>query len=117
MSHTPRIMECCEGVRNGLKRVEIGDWDMDSQDEVAVAHGFSGTGVISIITASIRNDTDTHRYTIVGKDSETLAAQIKDVTDTNVVLSRKVGQFFDGPDFDSTSYNRGWVSIWYRVGN
>lgn len=116
MSYTPRIWECCEGVRYGLKKVEIGTWNMDVDGEKEVPHGIPDVGRIVVVLVSIRDDADTHRYIVGGKDSETLAAQVKDITTTNVIIARKVGQFFDSSDFDSTAFSRGKVGIVYRLG-
>jgi hypothetical protein len=116
MSHTPRVHEDTEGVRYGTKRIEIGDWDMDADTEKQVAHGLS-VDVIRRVVAFIRSDDGTEGYFLAGKDSEVLAAQISEINDNYVVLSRKVGQFFDSTDFNATSYNRGWVGIAYKLGS
>ena len=33
------------------------------------------------------------------------------VDSTNIVLSRVTAEFFDSVNFDSTSFNRGWITI------
>lgn len=88
---------------------DIGDWDMDADGSVVVAHDLGGSvfkNVRSII-AVVRNDADTNAYEPFRVDGYwTLGS-------TNVTLFREAGGFFDGTDFDSTSFNRGWVTIGY----
>lgn len=105
---------------NGLKCkiVEIGDWDMDTDATTEVAHGL-GANWKKIKAASIviRNDTDDIYYLfesyILGS-SQALAQWVAMAT-TNITLCRGTGGLFDSADFDSTSYNRGWITLWYEV--
>lgn len=115
MSYTPRVFQCCVGIRCGIKRVEIGDWDMDTVAQKSVAHGLPLMDIRQV-TVCVRNDADTARYQVAGKDSSNLALEVSEINNTNVVLDRMPGQFFDSADFDSTSYNRGWVSVTYKLG-
>ena len=39
---------------------------------------------------------------------------VSGITSKKVVLIRKASGSFDSSDFDSTSYNRGWVTVWYE---
>jgi len=115
MSHSPKILECMDGVKCGIKMVEIGDWNMDSTTSKNVAHGLAVSDIVAV-TAYIRNDDNDEIFNIAGKDSSNLAAQIDCVDSTNVCLSRMPGQFFDSNDFDATSYNRGFIRIYHRLG-
>jgi len=36
------------------------------------------------------------------------------VDNTNVQMERRNGTHFDGANFNATSYNRGWITIWYE---
>jgi len=102
--------------------VEIGDWNMDSTGSVKVNHGleysdtWKGTRDTAIV---IRNDADTTYYD--GGRTNTGAAEmaqvsvaVSGITNKKVVLIRKTSGNFDSSDFDSTSYNRGWVTVWYE---
>lgn len=107
------------------KVVEIGDWNMDTTLSVAIAHGL-GTAWKNIrsINAIIRNDSDDAYYDLqwtlaqgVGLES---AGSIDTIDSTTITLrraSRAVSPFgFDSPDFDATSYNRGWLYIVHETG-
>jgi hypothetical protein len=98
------------------KVIEIGDWNLDSSVIVNVSHGLSASKIIGV-TGIIRNDLDTQRYTI---------SQVNEISeyDTIGVAFSYIGSFiqigrqagsptFDTADFDSTSYNRGWLIVSY----
>ena len=96
------------------KIINIGDWNMDTTDGIAIAHGLTFSK-IRRISALIRNDTDSIYYEFTSLAS--LAAE--DVTQnittdsTNINLYRDPDGLFDSTFFDSTSYNRGWITIEY----
>jgi hypothetical protein len=103
------------GVLN-VKVIEIGDWDMDATMNKSVAHGLDVakiTGVIGVVF----NDSGegTGSYIISGFSNGVTEDKVRFLsnTDTNIQLTRTTGGFFDSVNFDSTSYNRGWVTIWY----
>ena len=85
--------------------VEIGDWNMDSTASVNVAHGIADFKKIRSVTGIIRNDGDTTSYPIAEDCS------VSSIGSTNVVLARTESGDFDSSDFDSTSYNRGWITL------
>ena len=43
------------------------------------------------------------------------AGGVRNIDGTNVILYRRTGGDFDATDYDATSYNRGWITIWYIV--
>ena len=90
--------------------IDMGDWDMDTTDSLNVAHSLSATEwkTIRDISLIIRNDSDNAYYF---EDGRNLAVSYFE--STNFVLSRLIAGTYDGADFDSTSYNRGWVTYWY----
>jgi len=91
------------------KEINIGDWDMDANPTVSVAHGLS-LADIRVVGFTIRNDAANAKYVGGMKDELWVAS----VDATNVVLERKTGGAFDDVDFDSTGgYNRGHVTIEY----
>lgn len=89
--------------------IEIGDWDMFADSSKLVAHGLSDHTDIRSIDCIIRDDTDTLNQPL---DRGTPpAGSISAWSDTNIQLDRLAAGFYDTTDFDSTSYNRGWIHI------
>lgn len=103
-------------VTGGLKCkiLEIGDWDMVAGYSVQVVHGMDVTKIRSV-SALIRNDQDSLYYAAGqgGTSSPTDAFWIFQAGSTWVELRTTGGTTFDSTNFDSTSYNRGWITIWY----
>ena len=104
------------------KVIEIGDWDMvdgTGTDFVDVAHGLT-LGDIRDVRVVIRND-DASTLTPINGDEYTKAGALQDargsvnVDATNVSIRRIVGGLFDHVDWNSTTYNRGWITIWYEA--
>src|SRR5690606_22886004 len=92
--------------------VNIGDWNIDSDISKAVAHGLPDYKKIRSISITIRDDSDT---TYV-QDNGYYAAQSRPLfvisTDaTNITLSGTIA--LQTTDFDSTGYNRGFLTITY----
>jgi len=93
------------------KTIEIGDWNMDATASVSIAHGLT-YGNIRFAHASIRNDLDTMGTPLPG--NLTTSVDLNLTWDgTNVILTRRSGVAYDSTDYDSTSFNRGWVILWY----
>jgi hypothetical protein len=92
------------------KIVSIGDWDMDANGTVDVAHGLTLTKIRSI-SGVIRNDADTTYFTIPDPGSGGLRCWAGTI---NVVLYRPdTTSVFDSTDYNATSFNRGWLVIEY----
>ena len=95
------------------KVINIGDWNMDSTATVNVAHGLTLSKIRSI-SAVIRDDTASLLYDFssgyAGGDS---ASGYLNCDGTNVNLQRESTSTFDGTGFDSTGFNRGWITIQY----
>lgn len=103
------------------KTVEIGDWNMDSTGFVKVSHGLEYSDTWKGTRSSeftIRNDADTTYYGSNLSKSAThmtnVDIAVSGITSKKVVLIRKTDGSFDSSDFDSTGYNRGWVTVWYE---
>tara|TARA_Y100000592_G_scaffold100649_1_gene181723 strand:+ start:2932 stop:3438 length:507 start_codon:yes stop_codon:yes gene_type:complete len=105
----------------GLRRktVEIGDWDMESSQTATVAHGLTNNLWKNVrnIEVVVRNDDDDTYYT----DSTDTSAnaddgvEIEKIDATNVTLKCAAAtSTFANSSFNQTSYNRGWVTIWYE---
>lgn len=98
------------------KIIDIGDWDMDATIGISVAHGLSATEwkTARVIDCIIRNDTDgTYSPLSRGTNTGVMDGYVASINSTNVNLSRVTGGNFDNTDYDSTSYNRGWITIKY----
>ncbi len=101
------------------KVVDVGDWNMDATASVAVAHGLTSTK-IRAYKAIIRNDADTITYpleyymsTSIGGVPVTCPSGRIEAGAANMTLTRFATGTFDSVNFDATSYNRGWITIWY----
>ena len=100
------------------KILEIGDWDMDTDGEVFIAHGLTATNIRSV-KVSIRSDsTGTSAGWVFDFISPSFDGGTGDGGNlgwdaTEVYLSRGAGTFFDNSNFNETSYNRGYIEITY----
>jgi len=97
------------------KTIDIGDWDMDASDSVSIAHGIADFKKIRSVNIIVRNDTDNAYYKIETPDTTgVVSGGVSRVISTVIDIFRLSGGFFDGTAFDSTSYNRGWITIQYE---
>jgi hypothetical protein len=96
------------------KLIDIGDWNMDSTGTLNVAHGLTYTKIRGVFGV-IRDDAGTNYYPLTtGYDiASSMDASIYAFDTTNIKLTRKASGFFDSVNFDSTSYNRGWITVEY----
>jgi hypothetical protein len=109
------------------KVIEIGDWNMDTAASVYVLHGLSTDyKKIRSVSGIIRDDADTI-YSVVGCAATTGTSAFPAVYfdgsigvgagigATNINISRSGDAGFNGTDYDSTSYNRGWITILHEA--
>ena len=98
-----------------VKVVNIGDWNMVSTASINVTHGLTDFKQIRQISVNIRDDADTQYTLLTSGDSGsgTAFGVIAGQTSTNIQLFRIAGVGFDSSNYDATSYNRGFVTIWY----
>lgn len=100
--------------------IPIGDWNVQRHSNVSVAHGLSDINSIRMVTCIIRNDSGTKIFTMANSFTDNTFYAYCDITlnciDTIYVNLQRVGApgRFGNTDFDSTSYNRGWITIWYE---
>lgn len=96
------------------KVIDIGDWDMNATAGVNINHGISDSTKILSVAVSIISDNS-------GVVSD-LAKPIDNVTAvgggyfasaTQILLTRVAGGYYDQVAYDSTSFNRGYVTIQY----
>jgi hypothetical protein len=97
------------------KVIDIGDWDMTTATgtaTVAIAHGLTLADIRSIDVGIYADGGGTIRpldYNVAGNT----CAGYWYTDATNVNLGRVAGGSFDGTQYDSTSFNRGWITITY----
>jgi len=92
------------------KVFEIGDWNMDLLLSTSIVHGLTAAKIISI-GGYVRRDDSAQYWPIAEED------QLFGYWDTTyITLARKDSGRFDSVLFDSTSFNRGWVTIQYEDG-
>jgi len=96
------------------KVIEIGDWNMDITGAVNVSHGIaSGVSKIKQISALILADNLFSSRVLGHTVSGGVAVQGIIVDDLDITLTRESGGDFDNTSFDSTSFNRGHITIHY----
>ena len=106
-------------VNGGLltKVVELGDWNMNTTTQILVNHGISNHRNIRNVSVMIRNDLggilnmlDSISSATAGTDTNGAVATI---STSQITLIRTTGGLFDATSYESTSYNRGWMTIQY----
>lgn len=95
-----------------VKVIDIGDWNMDSTNSAVVAHGLTLANIRGV-QVIIRND-DNDNYGDIRGHSTTIDGYFR-IGAVNINIYRVASGVFDLALFDATSYNRGWVTIWYKV--
>lgn len=91
----------------------IGDWDMDADASVSIAHGLADFEKIRKISVLIRNDAGTELVEFSdgqGTPGSNGSGNVK-ANATNIVLTRGNSTLFDDAAFDDTPFNRGWIVI------
>jgi hypothetical protein len=93
---------------------------MDTTDLVEVPHGLADFTKIRAIDVIIRIDGDAElrqmpRINITGGTGvfNSVDGGIGRITSTFIDLRRVTGAGFDNGSYDQTSFNRGWITIWY----
>jgi N-methylhydantoinase A/oxoprolinase/acetone carboxylase beta subunit len=97
------------------KIVNIGDWNMDSTNILDVSHGLTLSKIRSV-SGVVRDDSDGVYSPIGIANYTTGVVELSfgaSITSTVIRLQRLVGGQFDGVQYDSTSFNRGWLVIDY----
>lgn len=101
------------------KIINIGDWNMNTNDATAapaIAHGLTATKIrsVSVIIQSDAGVPYDLRGGTGGSTQALVAAQGNfQINATNVLLYRLSAGTFDSTDFNQTSFNRGWITIDY----
>jgi hypothetical protein len=128
--HIAGTLEVASGIRTQasgsylkVKVVDIGDWDMDSSASTTVAHGLGNPGYKKIrsVTVVIRDDNDSVYYDLLRPEQSGTGVvnggvDSIDSTYINLVrLDQGSGGDFDSTLFNSSAFNRGWVTIIYEA--
>ena len=93
--------------------VNIGDWNMDSVSQVVISSPVDVNNIRSI-NVLIRDDTDNFYRPLNRVDtSGNLAGSCTGLfaITNQIELSRVTGGFYDSTNYDSTSFNRGWIVL------
>lgn len=98
-----------EAVGLKVKMMEIGDWNMDSTENRFLLHNIDYTK-IRFLYCMIRNDTNDLFVDL----NFAGYLYLQSASPTYVYLYRNLSGFFDNGSYDSTSYNRGWITIIYE---
>lgn len=89
-----------------IEFIDIGDWNMDSIEDLAVPHGMGGIGPgRGICEIMIRNDTNANLFPFSRGGTYS-------VDSTFINLTRTAAGFFDNANFDTaSSFNRGYIVL------
>lgn len=109
------LVKVTSGGAVNIKYIDIGDWDMltaTGTSTVSVAHGLTLAKIRAIQVFIIRDDGTTKRpLDTATSGSVSTGNFIADAT--NIILTRFSGSIFDSTNYDSTSFNRGYIRIEY----
>lgn len=107
---------------NGLKVkvVDIGDWNMDTAQTKQTLHGLTVSSIRSI-SAIVRDDSNVLFHPVTPAPFGTaLTGELEVIVGiyssdtTYVYLERRTNGIFDNStEYDASSYNRGYITIWY----
>lgn len=87
------------------KVISIGNWDMDATPSVNVAHGLTLSKIKRVSASIIRDDS--------ALTTELLSAGSISWDATNIILGRTAAGLFDSTDYNTASFNRGYVIVGY----
>jgi len=99
-------------VNGGLltKVINIGDWNMDTDASVAVAHGLTFSKIRQA-TAMIIDDTSAVLSPIDFVDAASPGGGVNIINSSAINLFRYTSGPYDNTGYDSTSFNRGYIII------
>jgi hypothetical protein len=95
-------------------RLSMGDWDMNTDANLNVSFAIGSLFVaINKINAFVIRDDSAYMFPAGSADAAGVVELFIDywLSPGSIRLSRVAGGFFDSVDFDSTSFNRGYVTI------
>ena len=89
---------------------------MDSTADKDVAHGLTSTQFLTmnILGVTIVRDDSAQLDVLAVKNTTTGADNgVRKMDSTYIYLTRETGGYFDGTDWNATSFNRGYIDIEY----
>lgn len=96
------------------KIIEIGDWDMDSTTSVVVSHGLIHSKIRTINVVILLDNGHLENLSQGISDTDmTMQGYWDTPNNTQIRLKRLTGGYFDDVNHNSTSFNRGWITIEY----
>lgn len=112
------IYDCVRSFDTALRTeiVEIGDWNMDTTASVNISlSGVASQEAIRHLSVIIRNDANTNFYPLEILNGG-LPSGFWSIGGSNITLGRVASTgLFDSTNFNSTSYNRGWVYLVWDI--
>lgn len=98
-----------------FKKIDIGDWNMDTAVETTQAHGLNSTKIIAVFAKITRDDGVYHRMLGGMSLDPYLGYQGGVAWDATVIrLFRTERGRFDDTDYSTTPFNRGVITIIYH---
>lgn len=114
-----------DGINGGSSRelkvkiIDIGDWNMDINNNTVVNHSYPELqrDKIRDVSAIIRTDDGSLVLPLNRPHGGSPVSVQGSVSWDNdyFLLQRLTSGTFDSTSYDSTSYNRGWITIWYEA--
>jgi hypothetical protein len=95
-----------------IKVIDIGDWDMDTNQTKVVD---LGSGVTSLTLRSVFVQIRDDNYVSSSGQHSSIyrAGAAWFQSDTGLILDREAAGLFDSASYDGTGFSRGWVTVWY----
>jgi len=102
--------------------IEIGDWNMDTDDQIAKTFSDLDSSKVRGVSVIIRSDDNATFNSLLGTGIYATGANgnrggvtFSGSTPLYITLNRYQGGMFDTSDYNATSFNRGWVYIEYEL--
>ena len=95
------------------KIIDIGDWNMDTTIDLQVSHGLTQAN-IRVVAVLIRDDADAIYTMFPAEETFGSTNEQINVTSSDIDMDRATSGGFDNTGYNSTSFNRGWITIWYK---
>lgn len=99
-----------------VKVIEIGVWNMDIDAGKNVLHGLSFLKIRSVDVLIIGDEDFVVKKLNGVSDSsqDNMEGGVKNITPTQIQLTRQTAGIFDSGAFDHATMNRGFITIWYQ---
>jgi hypothetical protein len=94
-----------------VRVLSIGDWNMDSTTNKYLNSPVASIQKIRQVEVLIVNDAESSFQKIDYSDGGSVTI---DISGDRIHLARVASGFFDSGSYSTTSFNRGWVTIWYE---